>query len=304
MKQIKFLLLTFLVFGFISCKKSSTPFILPPPPPPVVAATNPAISQTFLNAHYGNDPQQTMDVYLPAGRSTATTKVMMMIHGGAWTQGDKNDFSIYIDSIKNRFPDYAIFNMNYRLCDYVSKYFPTQETDIKDAVAYIYQYEAQYFISNKFVLMGASAGGHLALLQAYKYHTPVQIKAVIDYFGPTDMKDMYDHPPTSIPASTIALLVGGSVASTPSVNPGAYQQSSPLFFVNSQSCPTIILQGGTDPLVNHVTQSEALRDKLNLNAIPNEYVYFPLGDHGGNWTNANNLEALNKIQAFLTLHVL
>ena len=49
-------------------------------------------AQTLLNVAYGNDPQQTMDVYLPENR-TADTKVFVLVHGGFWYAGSKEDFN-------------------------------------------------------------------------------------------------------------------------------------------------------------------------------------------------------------------
>lgn len=255
--------------------------------------------KTMNNVAYGTDPLQKMDIYLPANRSTATTKVMILIHGGGWIQGDKADFAVQMDTLKKRIPDYAIFNLNYRLAAFPStNLFPTQEMDIKTAIEFIYNNRSTYLISDKFVAMGASAGGHLSLLQAYKYSSPVKIKAVVDFFGPTDMADMYNNP-GSFPALSIALLFGGA---TPGTNPGAYQQSSPIFFVNAGTPPTIILQGGVDPLVNANTQSLALKNKLTASGVTNQYVLYPTGGHG-DWDAATYTDAFNKIQAFLAANV-
>ena len=252
------------------------------------------------NVSYGTDAQQKMDIFLPANRTTATTKVMILIHGGAWTTGDKTDFTVYMDTLKKRIPDYAIFNINYRLAvafPTPANAFPAQELDVKTAVEFIYGNRASYLISDKFVLMGASAGGHLAMLQSYKYTSTVKIKAVVDFFGPTNMVTMFtDNPPTQ-PALT-ALLSG-----TPTTNPTMYFQSSPLNFVVSTSCPTIILQGTADPLVNANTQSIALRDKLTLAGVVNQYVpYVGLG-HGDTWPVATYTDAFNKIGVFLAANV-
>ncbi|MBK7289650.1 MAG: alpha/beta hydrolase fold domain-containing protein [Chitinophagaceae bacterium] len=74
--------------------------------------------------------------------------------------------------------------MNYRLGALpANNPFPTQELDIKTAVDFIYNNRADYLISDKYVLMGASAGGHLSLLHAYKYTNPVKIKAVVDFLA-------------------------------------------------------------------------------------------------------------------------
>ena len=250
------------------------------------------------NVSYGTDAQQKMDIYLPANRSVTTTKVMILIHGGGWTTGDKADFAPYIDTLKKRIPDYAIININYRLGALpASNPFPAQEMDVKAAVEFIYGNRASYLISDKFVLMGASAGAHLSLLEAYKYPSPVKIKAVVDFFGPTDMVDMYNNP-GAFSAAAIALLLSG----TPTSNPTMYAQSSPLTFATSTACPTIILQGGLDPLVHPVRQSEALRNKLTIAGVVNQYVFYPLGGHG-DWDVATNTDAFNKIGVFLAANV-
>ena len=256
----------------------------------------PASSMT--DVAYGTDAQQKMDIYLPANRSTTTTKVLILIHGGGWTSGDKTDFNTSMDTLKSRLPGYAIFNLNYRLATLpANNVFPAQELDTKAAIEFIYNNRATYLLSDKFVLLGTSAGGHLALLHAYKYHTPVNIKAVVDFFGPTDMVDMYNNP-GSYPAIGIAALLSG----TPTTNPTLYQQSSPLTFTNASSCPTIILQGGADPLVNPTTQSLALKNKLVTAGVVNQYVFYPTGGHG-NWDVPTYTDAYNKIQAFLSLNV-
>src|SRR6187401_2929017 len=135
---------------FSSCKKDDAP--------------EQEMSVTMLNVSYGTNSQQKMDVYLPATRSTTDTKVMIMIHGGGWNSGDKTDFNEYVDSLKKREPSYAIFNLNYRLAN-TPDLFPAQELDVKAAVEFINSERQEYKVSDKFVLVGASAGGHLALLQ-------------------------------------------------------------------------------------------------------------------------------------------
>ena len=279
-----------LFFSFLalvsSCNKSS------------VKTDETIAAKTMLNVPYGSDPSEQMDIYLPANRTQTTTKAMIMVHGGAWSLQDKADFNQFVDTIRNRMPDYAIFNINYRLSAYPKNLFPTQELDTKAAVEFVYGNRSNYLVSDKFVMLGASAGAHLSLLQAYKYTGPVKIKAVVDFFGPTDMFDLYNNPGI-VPAISIATIVGA----TPASNPLIYTQSSPINFVTNQSCPTIILQGGMDLLVNHVTQSEVLKAKLVTAGVINQYVYYPLADHG-NWDNATFKDAFNNIQAFLAAHVL
>jgi acetyl esterase/lipase len=272
------------VFAF-ACQKESQP------------ANTGLEAQNYFDVSYGPDAQQKMDVYLPAGRTTTSTKVMVLIHGGAWSSGDKTDFAPFVDTLKRRLPDYAIFNINYRLASGTQNLFPTQENDVKAAVEFVYNKRTEYKISDKFVLLGASAGGHLALLQAYKNNTTVNVKAVVDFFGPTDMTAMYTSPASPlVPPSAVASIVGA----TPSSNPTLYQQSSPINFIAPQSPPTMILHGGMDPLVSP-SQSVTLNDRLQASGVVHQYIFYPTESHG--WTGVNLTNSFNAIAAFLAANV-
>jgi len=279
MRNYLFLLL---IITFISsCKKDD--------------GTEQDMSVTMLNVSYGTNAQQKMDVYLPANRSTANTKVIIMIHGGGWNTGDKADFNEYVDSLKKREPSYAIFNINYRLAN-TPDLFPAQEQDVKAAVEFIYNKRQEYKVSDKFVLVGASAGAHLALLQGYKNATPVKPKAIINFFGPTDLVALYNNPPNPFVQPTLLSVTGG----TPTTNNTIYIQSSPINFVSSQSPPTMILQGGIDIVVSP-SQSVSLDTKLFISGVTHQYVFYPTEGHG--WVGANLTDSFNKIQAFLAANV-
>ena len=275
------LILILFTLVFSSCKKDDS--------------TEQDMSVTMLNVSYGTNAQQKMDVYLPATRSTTTTKVMIMIHGGGWNTGDKADFNEYVDSLKKREPSYAIFNLNYRLAN-TPDLFPAQELDVKAAVEFIYNKRQEYKISDKFVLVGASAGAHLALLQGYKYSTPVKPKAIIDFFGPTDLIDMYNNPPNPLVQPFALQLLE---AHQPQTIHSTHNQV-PINFISSQSPPTMILHGGTDIVVSP-SQSVLLDTKLQTAGVIHQYFFYPTEGHG--WVGANLTDSFNKIQAFLAANV-
>lgn len=258
-------------------------------------ATNFAIAETKTNVSYGTDSLQRMDIYLPAGRSAGNTKSIVLIHGGGWNAGSKNDFGSYIDTLKKRLPDYAIFNIDYRLAT-SSSIFPAQENDVKAAIEFIAKNATGYGINkDKISLLGASAGAHLALLQAYKY-TDVRIKAVIDFFGPTDLTTMYHKPWHSMIPYLLLALTG----TTPSADPKVYQQSSPVHFVTAESAPTLILQGGSDQIV-HPSQSRLLKDRLQKAGVEHELVIYPKEKHG--WHGASLRDSFERIEKFLKTNV-
>ncbi len=257
----------------------------------------PLAEQSINNVSYGTDTAQRMDIYLPAGRTTTATKAIIMIHGGAWISGDKTDMNQFIPVIKSRLSEYAIFNLNYRLGVPAlppSNVFPAQENDIKAALNFIIGKAAEYkFNVDKSVILGASSGGHLALLQAYKNPTP-KLKAVVDLFGPTDMAGLYTFYASSpLNQFGLQLLMSG----TPTTNASLYQSSSPINFVSSSSQPTLILHGTADPIVPY-TQSIALKTKLDAAGVYAKMVTYTGAGHG-DWDAATFDDAYNQIIGFL-----
>ena len=254
-----------------------------------------ATAETKLNVAYGTDSAQRMDIYLPAGRNN-NTKVLVLIHGGGWASGDKSEFETAIPVLQQQLRGYAIFNINYRLATQFGNHFPTQENDVKAAVNFILNNADNYHTSKDIILLGTSAGAHLALLQAYKNTGVVKPQAVISFFGPTDMAEMYNQQSNSYYQSAIGLLVGG----TPEKKPDVFKQASPINFVTPQSAPTLLLHGGKDSLVP-VSQSKELKAKLDNAGVPTELIIYPNEGHG--WWGATQEDSFKKIAAFLRKHV-
>ncbi len=285
MKKI-LIIVTLFVVTAVACNKSVND---------AAPAPNPATALELKDVPYGTDAAQKMDVYLPAGRSTDSTNVIVLIHGGAWASGDKADFNDNIAYLKSQLPKYAIVNLNYRLATLPSSnLWPTQLNDINTAFTFIASKSAEYKINtNKIGIGGASAGGHLALLKAYKHNTG-NIKAVVDLFGPTEMADLYQFNASFQPLLTIFM------AGTPATNPTSYAGASPLYSVNSSSPPTIIFHGGIDATVP-IRQSDSLNNRLANASVTKQYVVYPAEGHG--WAGANLNDTYSKMAAFISLHV-
>lgn len=244
---------------------------------------------------YGKDAKQKMDVYLPEGRSGDSTYSLILIHGGGWNSGNKSDFASYIDSFRRRIPGYAIFNINYRLFNGGHR-FPSQEEDIRAAMEFIASRTGEFNVAkDKFILLGASAGAHLALLQAYKNNDPA-IKAVIDFFGPTDLTSMYENPWHPYVTMALEMITG----TTPSKNAGLYKESSPVSYIKPSSPPTLIFHGAKDQVVD-VSQSKLLREKLDKAGVKNELVIYPSHRHGWYGTSLSN--SFDRIESFLKENV-
>lgn len=246
----------------------------------------------YKNQAYGNDSLQKMDVYLPANRTSVTTKALVLVHGGAWTGGDKAEFDLFISNyLLKELPDYAIFNINYRLYKKDTNLFPAQENDVKAAFDFLNSKRKEYAVSEKTAILGTSAGGHLALLTAYKYNQTGNIRAVVSIAGPTDLTALYDS--NTVVASTLLVPVIGG---TPDQVPDRYMQSSPITYVTAGAAATQLFQGGKDPLVPQ-SQTELLVNRLQQLNVPFQKVIYPNAGHG--WGDPELTDTFKKIGEFL-----
>ncbi len=277
-----------LILLFASCNRET----LSPDPDPVIEPLPPV---TYTDLSYGTQQLQKMDVFLPGGRTANTTKTIVVIHGGAWLDGDKSEMTFVVDSLKKRLPNYAFINLNYRLAiNGATSLFPAQEMDVKNAIEFYLAKSASYSISKDIIVLGASAGAHLALLHSYKNDPDKHVKAVIDFFGPTDLVAIWNE---GFLQQFALMAVTGK---TYDQDPAIYTQSSPVNFISSQSPPTIALQGSLDDIVSPV-QTTLLIDKLNSKGVSNQMVLYPYEEHG--FSTAGNIDALARSLAFIAKYV-
>lgn len=250
------------------------------------------------NVKFGSETAQSMDVYLPQGRTTSNTKVIVFIHGGSWSGGDKSDFDTDIPSIRSQLKDYAIFNINYRLANNGQNRYPAQMEDVQKAIEFITSKGDEYKIDpKKIALVGVSAGAHMALLYAYKFDPDKSIKAVVDLFGPTNLTTLYtDHP---VPAASQPVLVN-FLGATPTTNSAKYFEASPINFVTSQSPPTLILHGDADYIVP-LSQSTTLRNAL-LAAGAKVEIHTYVGE-GHGWFGSTLTDTYNRTISFVKANV-
>jgi len=263
-----------------SCKKSDT---------------GPEGDVVNKDVSYGAGAAQKMDVYLPASRSSDTTKVIVLVHGGAWTSGDKADFDSVVLALKAQLPSYAIFNINYSLATITgANLWPGQMDDVNSALSFIIGKKAEYRVNTgKIIMLGASAGAHLALLQAYRFNTGGNIKAVVDLFGPADIVDLYNHPADPAYPQLLSIWLKG----TPTTAAAAYTAASPIQHITTQAPPTIIFHGTADDVVP-IGQSAALKAALTTKGVTNEYYTYNGQKHG--WVGTDLLDTYTKAIAFIT----
>ena len=271
----------FLVLLLFSCQENEEPGL------------DARVAIDLMDIEYSKErPNQLMDVYLPANRNRNTTKVFVWIHGGAWVEGSKSEFKGFRPWLEEVQDDYAYVSINYSLFNPSTRAnrFPTQEEDIQKAMEYIKSQLISWEVSDKVVLAGGSAGGHLALLHSYKNNQNGLVKATVAFFPPTDLASFYGF--NSFTNLLLENLLGGN----PSNRAEAYFNSSPLNFVSSQSVSTVLFHGDTDTVVP-ISQSKILEEALVTKGVPLMAEYVIGQGHG--FSTQTNKELIGKMQGFL-----
>jgi acetyl esterase/lipase len=201
--------------------------------------------------------------------------LVVMIHGGGWQSGDPRQLPALTYHLVAH--GYAVAAITYRFTP-GSKY-PAQLEDITDQLAMLrVRAAALGFDPSRIVLLGRSAGAHLALLYAYSAHDP-DIDGVISFYGPTDLRWGYEHPsPPRVYQSSSRLI--DFLGATPDADPGVYRDASPITYAGARTVPpTLLVHGGSDELVSF-ENTRRLADVLLRARHPATVVEMPWATHG------------------------
>lgn len=198
---------------------------------------------------------------------------IVAIYGGAWQRGDPGQnaaFNAYMTA-----QGYTVVAIDYRHAP--EHRFPAQLQDVQTALEWIDRNAANYQIdTDRIALVGWSAGAHLALLAGYQTRS-LPIRAVVNYYGPTNLTEGYRDPPRPDPINTRAVLealLGGS----PDALPQEYQLASPVHSVRSGLPPTLLIYGDRDHLVKPVFGRE-LYDRLRATDNRAVLIALPWAEH-------------------------
>lgn len=146
-----------------------------------------------IDVHYGPHPRQVLTV-LRSRKSTELAPGIVVIHGGGWTEGDKTEMDVDWAHPLARH-GFVVANVEYRTAEHAVA--PAAILDVRTAVMWVHRHAASLGIDrNRVALLGASAGGHLALMAALPptsdpelgdSSTPV---SVVSLWGVTDVEDI------------------------------------------------------------------------------------------------------------------
>lgn len=223
---------------------------------------------------YGSHARNTMNIVIPKG-SDENTPFILLIHGGAWTSGDKGE----VRPIQARLGERGIASaaMNYRYASN-SIHYPELMADISKAISFIDSKEPEWGVdTDKIAIGGVSAGAHMALLYAYDYDSAGKITSVISLAGPTDITDdalITDAQKFRLMGS-LEKMVGAQYIQDDELS-SKFTDASPISHI--KNVPTLLIHGNKDSLVPY-TQSTKLDSALAAKGIAHKLMTISGADH-------------------------
>jgi acetyl esterase/lipase len=193
-----------------------------------------------------------LDVYIPTGKPRAP--LIVWLHGGAWRSGSKKNMPLKRLVAEG----YPVASVDYRLSTEAK--FPAQIHDIKAAIRFLRSHSGEWGITVKdLVVAGDSAGGHLAALVGVSNgHRELEgeigrdlaessrVQGIMSFYGgsnlTTILKQSTPHG-LSVRVPALDLFLGGQ----PEALPALAQLASPVFHVDRNDPPLLLLHGDQDP---------------------------------------------------------
>jgi acetyl esterase/lipase len=176
---------------------------------------------------------------------------------------------------------FAVANVDYRLARIATA--PAAVQDSRCALRWVIRHATQYGLDTEhLVLVGSSAGAHLALMAALAPQSagfdglcpgdePLKAAAVINFFGVVDVAELLA-PPNPRDFAVGWIGVGPERAALA-------RRVSPLTYVGKSSPPIFTAHGDADPVVPFV-QAKQLHEALDRAGVPNTLYPLRGGGHG------------------------
>ncbi|MHA6279686.1 pectinesterase family protein [Salinimicrobium sp. CAU 1759] len=214
------------------------------------------------------------DVYLPKAEKNEKFPAVLLIHGGGWLTGSKENLRPLAQKLAAE--GYVAVTAAYRLG--TQAVYPAGVIDLKDAVKWMKQSADQYRIdTEKIAVLGASAGAQLATLvgvtpNSEKYNSSTfsdEVQAIVNIDGIVS----FIHPDAE-EGWMAATWLGGSKAD----KFDTWKEASPLEYVDGNTPPTLFINSsyprfhaGRDEMVKILDENKIYNEVHTIDKTPHAF---------------------------------
>ncbi len=247
------------------------------------------IGTVYTDIAYGDSEANKFDLYVPSDKTKETYGLVVYLHAGGFTTGDKLDDAEMLQWLCSK--GYVAAGINYTLRDEehpkASVY--SQSMEIKSSIPTIVA-EAKKLGYNldSMAISGGSAGGTLAMLYAYRdaEESPIPVKMLFEAVGPSSFYpedwSVYGLDQNTEAAAGLFSIMGGTEITADMFGSEIYEEAikpiSAYRWVNERSVPTVAAYGVYDKVCPFDTVKHLI-NALEKNDVTHEYIEFPHSGH-------------------------
>ena len=292
-----------------------------------LSATQPPILKGRVEYGITYKQDLDLDIYFPTQRLYEKSPVVLFFHGGAWVTGRKESLNLKrlngsIHALREN--GYTIISPEYTLARDGKSPFPDCIVDSYDAVNWIVEHADSLQLNmDNFGVMGESAGGHIALMNAFAKpsdfgleYPKTDFNYIVDIYGPTDLLSLYESQtvdslnavltelPKLIrePLDLPKVLFGFDPREDSTKRIEMSLKYSPITYLHENIPPVLMVQGTAD-IVVPPQQTQLLKATLDSLDIPNEILFLEGVHHGFFFASDEQKSQTQKnIHQFITEH--
>ena len=195
-----------------------------------------------------------VDVYSPREliKNEGPLPSVVYLHGGAWLTGTRRQSPFLMYELAAA--GYVVFSVDYRLAPRAPM--PAGLIDCKAAIAWVRENAAKYGAQPDVVVMGGSAGGHLAAMLAVSDGTALlqpgfedkdtRVRGAVVLYGIANLVGMLEGAEHRLSTWLLERIVFRARFAD---DPEVFRRAQPLSYLSDKAPPILLLHGENDSLV-------------------------------------------------------
>lgn len=266
----------------------------------------------YKDISYDDGEANKFDLYLPKDNSKENYGLVVYLHAGGFTQGDKSEDVEMLSWLCSK--GYVAAGINYTLRNETNnKSVLSQSNEIKEAIPKVIEVAEKYgYNIDEMGIAGGSAGHCLAMIYAYRdaSDSPVPIKLSFGAVGPSsfyvedwDIYGLDQKTDEAINGAAGLFGIMGGVDLTPEeIKDGSYidklKPISAVMWMDENTVPSVVAYGKYDKVQPFKASQRLLESYKKYNV---DYKYFEAAHSGHGLQNDNKVykEYMEAVEEYL-----